>query len=118
MLAYVFAILGGLMPALAQPTADVEYVLRVNAVHCAGAAPCQGFEAVELATGQFTIVASIDVDAVASTNAERESLGNRIGASLLVVNGRLERRGDALVFVVRRVVRPTPWEPPPPTPRP
>jgi hypothetical protein len=117
MLAAVFAILSGLLPAQAQPTADVEYVVRVNTIHCARA-PCQGFDVVELANGQFTTVADIDVAAVASSDAERESLGTRIGASLLVVNGGFERRGGALVFVVSRVVRLTPWEPPPPTPRP
>jgi hypothetical protein len=117
MLAAIFAILSGLMPALAQPGADVEYIMRANGVGC-GRAPCPSLDAVELVGGQFTAVTGIDIDAVASNDADRESLGTRIRSGLLVVNGRFERRADALVFVVSRVVRLTPFEPPPPTRRP
>jgi hypothetical protein len=117
MLAAVFAILSGLVPALAQPSADVEYFMRDNGVSCVRA-PCPVYDAVELAGGRVTMVTGIDIDAVASSDAQRESLGSEIRSSLLVVNGRFERRGDAVVFVVSRVVRRMPWEPPPPARRP
>jgi hypothetical protein len=114
MLAAVFAILAGLMPALAQPAADVEYVVRFNGVLCVRA-PCPSYDATEVATGRVTKVTGIDVAAVASSDAQRERLGTGVMSGWFVVTGRPEPRGrgdvQALVFVVTRIVRRTPDAP-------
>jgi hypothetical protein len=114
MLAFVFAILSGLMPALAQPAVDVEYVVRFNGLLCVRA-PCPSYDATEVATGRVTRVTGIDVDAVASGDAQRERIGTGVLSGWFVAAGRIEPRGrgdvQALVFVVTRIVRRTPDAP-------
>jgi hypothetical protein len=114
MLAAVFMILGGLLPALAQPAADVEYVVRFNGILCVRA-PCPSYDATEVATGRVARVTGVDVGAVASSDAQRERVGTGVMSGWFVVNGRLEPRGrgdvQALVFVVTRIVRRTPDAP-------
>ena len=61
-LVFVFALLGGLIPAFAQPAADGEYVLRSNGIMCVRA-PCPTVDATEVATSQVTRVTGIDVRA-------------------------------------------------------
>jgi len=117
MLASVFAILSGLLPALAQLAADAEYILRSNGIVCVRA-PCPTVDATEAATRQVTRVTGIDVNAVAASDAQREALTTDLRAGSLVVTGRIERRGEAVLFVVGRVVRRAPGGPPPRTPLP
>jgi hypothetical protein len=116
-LVFVFALLGGLIPAFAQPAADGEYVLRSNGIMCVRA-PCPTVDATEVATSQVTRVTGIDVRAVAAGDAQREALLTDLRAGSLVVTGQIERRGDNVTFVVRRVVRRAPGGPPPRTPLP
>jgi hypothetical protein len=113
--AFVFAILIGLLPALAQPAADAEYVLRNNTLRCVRA-PCPTVDATEVATGQLTRVAGIDIAAVAIDDERRGALMADLRAGCFVVAGRIERTGDrGAVFFVSRVVRRAPGGPPPRT---
>ncbi len=113
----VLGILSGLKPALAQPAAEGEYVLRSNGIQCVRA-PCPTVDATEVATNQLTRVTGIDVSAVAAGDAQRAALATDLRAGSFVVTGRIERRGDDVIFVVRRVVRRAPGGPPPRTPLP
>ena len=111
MLGSVFAILIGLLPALAQPGADVEYVLRQNGISCVRA-PCPVVDVTAVATGQLTRVVDVDVAAVATNDAQRAELATGVRAGWFVVTGRIERRGEADIFVVSRILRRAPNAPP------
>ena len=111
LVAFVVTILIGLLPALAQPGADVEYVMRQNGIQCVRA-PCPVIDVSVVATGQLTRVVDVDVAAVAASDAQRAELATGVRAGWFVVTGRIERRGEADIFVVSRILRRGPNAPP------